>query len=63
MPHPCLLFGGGFGAADVHVFVQLHGVAGDDLSVKRQRGFDGIRGFSHGRRAADHDNGTISTIH
>lgn len=41
----------GLGRADVHVFVDLHGIAGDDLAAVQLRKLHGKLRLAGGRRA------------
>ena len=50
-----LFFLGRFCAADIHIFVKLHGIAGDDLSADRFRNRDGVFRFADGGRSRDHN--------
>ena len=50
-----LFFLGRFCAADIHIFVKLHGIAGDDLSADRFRNRDGIFRFADGGRSRDYN--------
>ncbi|MPN42063.1 hypothetical protein SDC9_189619 [bioreactor metagenome] len=56
MPRLGQLFFGGFGAADVHIFIDLHGISRNDLSLKSLRNFNRIFCFADGRGAGNKDN-------
>ena len=53
MRHTFGFFGSRFGCSDVHTAVQLHGIAGDDLAVKKLRQMNGKRRFARSGRT-DH---------
>jgi hypothetical protein len=55
MDHPHPFLGSRFGGADIHVFIDLHGIGADDLTFETLRQIDGDRRLADSGRAADND--------